>query len=178
MGVGYKASHAFWIWDSSNCHSSYWHLNAINDMPTYQIHHISTPHAWGQLGVLYWLYSQHFSMATWRLNCAYWWWWNKALHHEHLLLTTINVITYYKWYMCGKMPNSHTPFGPYGFCQSTHRSSLLVSGWSEGQRSSTISSQMVFGIFKLKFKVHWLIYISGILHLRLTIQKHLRYLRP
>jgi hypothetical protein len=55
--------------------------------------HMSTPHAWNRLGVLYWLYSRCSNMTAWRLNGAYrWWWWNGSLHCEHLLLATINVI--------------------------------------------------------------------------------------
>jgi hypothetical protein len=67
----------------------------VHFMPTYQIHRMFAPHAWGRLGVLYWLYSQCFNMATWRLNCAYIWQWNGALHYGDPLLppsTSLNII--------------------------------------------------------------------------------------
>jgi hypothetical protein len=47
---------------------------------TCQNHCMYALHASSWLSVLYWLYSQCFSMIARRLNCAYRWWWNGVLH--------------------------------------------------------------------------------------------------
>ncbi len=52
VGVGYKTSHDFWIWDLFKCHLSHQVPNVINDMPTCQIHCMYALHASSWLSVL------------------------------------------------------------------------------------------------------------------------------
>jgi len=117
-----------------NCHLSYWLPHVITNMPTFQIHFMSTPHACGLLGVLNLLYSQCGGMAAQKMNCTYRHWWNGALHCELLLLVTIKVIRHCEWYLCWQMPKIHAPFGPNGEQQIKHSSPFCMKGWSWATR--------------------------------------------
>jgi uncharacterized membrane protein YciS (DUF1049 family) len=135
---GYNNSHAFWIMDSSYCHSSYWLSHVRTDMPTFQIHFMFTPHACGLLGVLNLLYSQCCGMVIWKLNYSYRHRWNGALHCGHLFLTNSKMIKHYGRYMCWQVPKIHAPSGSNGEQQIRHSSPFCVKSWGVGHNSSLI----------------------------------------
>jgi hypothetical protein len=129
----YNNSHTFQIMDSSYYHVLYWLPHVIIDMPTFQIHFMSTPHACGLLGVLNLLYSQCCGIVIQRLNYSYRHQWNGALHCGHLLLATLKVIMHYKWYMCWQVPKIHAPSNTNGEQQISHSSPFVwkVELWAK-----------------------------------------------
>jgi hypothetical protein len=129
--------------DSSYCHLSYWFPHVIINMPTFQIHFMSVPHACGLLGVLNILYSQCCGMAAWILNCLYRCQWNGAPHYGHLFLATIKVIRHCRWYTCWQVPKIHAPFGPNGEQQIRNSSPFCMKGWGVGHKNSLVFVDMM-----------------------------------
>jgi len=106
--------------DLSYCNLSYWFPHVVTYMPTFQIHFMSIPHAYGMLGVLNLFYSQCCGIVVRKLNCSYRHRWNGALHCGHLFLATIKVIRHCGWYMCWQVPRIHAPSSPNGEQQIKH----------------------------------------------------------
>jgi len=144
---------------------------------TFQIHFMFAPHACGLLGVLNMLYSQCCGMAAWRINYLYKHQWNGVLHFGHLLLATIKVIKHCVWYMCWQVPKIHAPFNPNGEQQIRYSFPFCM-------RIEVWATRVP--LFFLTQRCHipnWTwdvspIYTCILLHLLLTVRKHLRYLGP